>query len=366
MRTPGCALACRVRSRTAALLLSLAAVLAACTAHPETADNEAVTDYRTEGFTVIAHRGASGYLPEHTLAAAAMAHAMEADYIEQDVVMSRDGELIVLHDLTLDATTDVADRFPGRQRADGHFYAIDFDLAEIRTLRVHERREPDGELTFPGRFDAAGVDFRVPTLREEIALIQGLNRSTGRDVGVYVEPKSPAWHRAEGRDLLAAVVGVLAEFGYEGRDDKAFLQSFDFEALRKLRFDLGSELKLVQLIGENRWGESSSDFDYLRSAEGLAEIAAFADGIGPWLPQVIRVRGVDAGQPTGLVAVAHRHGLLVHAYTLRADQLPDTIPKLETAVELLVNRVRLDGVFTDHPDRVIRALRDERTRPPYE
>ena len=258
MRTPGCAPACRVRSHTAALLLSLAAVLAACTAHPETADNEAVTDYRTEGFTVIAHRGASGYLPEHTLAAAAMAHAMEADYIEQDVVMSRDGELIVLHDLTLDAVTDVAARFPGRQRDDGHFYAIDFDLAEIRTLRVHERREPDGELTFPGRFDAAGVDFRVPTLREEIALIQGLNRSTGRDVGVYVEPKSPAWHRAEGRDLLAAVVGVLAEFGYEGRDDKAFLQSFDFEALRKLRFDLGSELKLVQLIGENRWGEKAA------------------------------------------------------------------------------------------------------------
>lgn len=317
-----------------------------------------MTDHATGGFTVIAHRGASGYLPEHTLAAAAMAHAMGADYIEQDVVMSRDGELIVLHDLTLDATTDVAARFPGRQRADGHYYAIDFDLAEIRTLRVHERREPDGKLVFPGRFDTAGVDFRIPTLREEIALIQGLNRSTGRDVGVYVEPKSPAWHRADGRDLLAAVVGVLAEFGYVGRGDKAFLQSFDFESLRELRFGLGSDLKLVQLIGENIWGESPSDFDYLRSDEGLAEIAAFADGIGPWLPQVIRLRGADAGQPTGLVAAAHRQGLLVHAYTLRADQLPDNIPSLETAVDLLVNHARLDGLFTDHPDRVIRALRE--------
>jgi glycerophosphoryl diester phosphodiesterase len=345
----------------AAMLLSLAAVLAACAAGPETVDNQPMTDHPAGDFTVIAHRGASGYLPEHTLAAAAMAHAMEADYIEQDVVMSRDGELVVLHDLTLGAVTDVAARFPGRQRADGQYYAIDFDLAEIRTLRVRERREPDGKPVFPGRFDAAGVDFRVPTLREEIALIQGLNRSTGRDVGVYVEPKSPAWHRAEGRDLLAAVVGVLAEFGYEGRDDKAFLQSFDFNSLHELRFGMGSDLKLIQLIGENSWGESSSDFDYLRSAEGLAEIAAFADGIGPWLPQVIHVRGVDAGQPTGLVAAAHRRGLLVHAYTLRADQLPDTIPALETAVDLLVNRARLDGVFTDHPDRVIRALRAGKT-----
>ncbi len=159
-------------------------------------------------FTVIAHRGAPGYLPEHTLAGVAMAHAMGADYIEQDVVLSRDGELLVLHDLTLDAVTDVAERFPGRERQDGRFYALDFDLAEIRTLRVHERRRADGEPAFPGRFARSDVTFRVPTLREEIALIQGLNRSTGRDVGVYVEPKSPAWHRAEGRDLLAACLST--------------------------------------------------------------------------------------------------------------------------------------------------------------
>lgn len=355
-----------MRSGSAATLVCLAFALAACAAPPEAAYYQPMTDHRSEGFTVIAHRGASGYLPEHTLAAAAMAHAMEADYIEQDVVMSRDGELLVLHDLTLDAVTDVAARFPGRQRADGHYYAIDFDLAEIRTLQVHERREAGGKLAFPDRFDARGIDFRVPTLSEEIALIQGLNRTTGRDVGVYVEPKSPAWHRAEGRDLLAAVVAVLAEFGYDSRDDKAFLQSFDFESLRALRFDLGSDLKLVQLIGENSWGESPSDFDYLRSEEGLAEIAAVADGIGPWLPQVIRVRGTEAGQPTGLVAAAHRRGLLVHAYTLRADQLPDSLPALETAVDLLVHRVGLDGIFTDHPDRVIRALRDECTHPSLE
>ena len=104
-----------------------------------------------------------------------MAHGMGADYIEQDVLLSRDGELIVLHDLYLDAVTDVAQRYPGRQREDGHYYAIDFDLAEIRTLRVNERRKKNGKPAFPGRFPASNGIFRVPTLREAILLIQGLN-----------------------------------------------------------------------------------------------------------------------------------------------------------------------------------------------
>ena len=308
--------------------------------------------HRTGEFTVIAHRGASGYLPEHTLAAAAMAHAMGADYIEQDVVLTRDDELIVLHDLYLDAVTDVADRFPGRQRDDGHYYAIDFDLAEIRTLRVHERLKANGEPAFPGRFPPDTGVFGVPALREELALIQGLNRSTGRDVGVYVEPKSPAWHSGEGKDLVAETVRILAEFGYRNRGDRAFLQSFDLDSLKYARHELNSDLKLVQLIGENRWRESPTDFDYLRTEAGLAEIAAFADGIGPWLPQTVDLSGVNFGKTTGLVEAAHRRGLLVHAYTLRADQLPAELGTIEAAMELLAAQPRLDGVFTDHPDQV--------------
>ena len=285
-----------------------------------------------------------------------MAHAMGVDYIEQDVVLSRDDELIVLHDLYLDAVTDVARRYPGRQRKDGHYYAIDFDLAEIRTLRVNERRKINGKPAFPGRFPAGQGQFRVPTLREAISLIQGLNRSTGREVGIYVEPKSPAWHGEEGKDLVSEVVHALAGFGYENREDRVFLQSFDLDALKYARIELDCDLKLVQLIGENRWNESPSDFDYLRSEAGLSEIASFADGIGPWLPQVVVLAGKESGRSTGLIEAAHRHGLLVHAYTLRADQLPDTITTMDDAVHVLKEQLGLDGVFTDHPDQVIRAL----------
>jgi len=285
-----------------------------------------------------------------------MAHGMGVDYIEQDVVLSRDDELIVLHDLYLDAVTDVARRYPGRQRDDGHYYAIDFDLAEIRNLRVNERRKKNGDPAFPGRFPADGGVFRVPTLREAINLIQGLNTSTRREVGIYVEPKAPAWHREEGKDLMSEVVRVLAEYGYDSRDDRAFLQSFDLDALKYARFDLNCDLKLIQLIGENSWHESPSDFDYLRSEAGLAEIASFAQGIGPWLPQTLELSIKNPGQSTGLVEAAHRHGLQVHAYTLRADQLPGSIGSIDEAMYILRERLGLDGVFTDHPDRVINYL----------
>ena len=137
----------------------------------------------TSGPIVIAHRGASGYLPEHTLTAKAVAHAMGANYIEQDVVLSRDGTPIVLHDIHLDSTTDVARRFPGRSRADGRYYAIDFDLQEILQLRVHERTrlEPAraGQAVFPERFPAEPALFRVPTLFEEITMLDGLDSSRG-------------------------------------------------------------------------------------------------------------------------------------------------------------------------------------------
>jgi glycerophosphoryl diester phosphodiesterase len=315
---------------------------------------------RAEGFTVIAHRGASGYLPEHTLASAAAAHTMGADYIEQDVVLTRDDELIVLHDLYLDAVTDIAHRFPGRQREDGRFYAIDFDLDEIRTLRVNERVDDHGNPVFPGRFPADGPAFRVPTLREEITLIQGLNASTGRDVGIYVEPKSPAWHRRQGKDLMAQVIHLLAESGYDNRADRAFLQSFDMDALKRARFELGCDLKLVQLIGENSWRESPSDFDYLKTGAGLADIASFADGIGPWLPQVFEGSAARSVRSSGLIEAAQRRGLLVHAYTLRADRLPAAMGSMRNAVEVLAGQLPLDGVFTDHPDQVIRYLAADR------
>ena len=307
-------------------------------------------------FTVIAHRGASGYLPEHTLESVAMAHAMGSDYIEHDVVLTRDDELIVLHDLYLDAVTDVAEQFPDRCREDGKHYAIDFTLSEIQSLRVHERINPEGQPELPHRFPHRDAIFRIPTLAEEITLIQGLNRSTGRNTGIYIEPKSPAWHSGEGRDLVKEVISTLADFGYKGRKDKAFLQSFDTHYLEYARYDLKTDLKLVQLIGENSWGESDSDFDFLRTEKGLQAIARFADAIGPSLLQVVNIQDDKIADISDLVAHAHRFGLTVHAYTLRADQLPLKNGSLETAVRFLRDRAGLDGVFTDHPDQVSQAI----------
>jgi len=334
----------------------LALLLAGCGTLTSTSSRPIAEADNMKSFTVIAHRGASGYLPEHTLEGAAMAHAMGVDYIEQDVVLTRDDALIVLHDLYLDAVTDVAQRFPGRQRDDGRHYAIDFTLEEIRSLRVHERLEPNGHPAFPNRFPATSGIFRVPTLAEEIELIQGLNRTTGRDVGLYVEPKSPAWHREQGKDLVADVLELLADYGLADASDKVLLQSFDPDALRYAREALQSELHMVQLIGENSWRESTADFDYLRSPKGLAEIAGYAQGIGPWLPQVIEIEDVRTSNISDLVARAQQLGLFVHAYTLRADQLPSSIDSMAEAVRIMVAEAGLDGVFTDHPDQVIEHL----------
>jgi glycerophosphoryl diester phosphodiesterase len=307
-----------------------------------------------KNLTVIAHRGASGYLPEHTLEGAALAHAMGVDYIELDAVLSRDNVLIVLHDLFLDAVTDVAAQFPGRERDDGHFYAIDFSLEEIQSLWLHERVKPDGQAEFPGRFPHRDALFRIPTLEQELGLIQGLNSSRGKDVGIYIEPKSPAWHAGEGKDIIAEVINALAKSGYSGRRSNAILQSFDIEHLRRARQELKTDLKLVQLIGENSWQESSTDFDYLQTGQGLREIACFADGVGPWLMQVVSLNDDGTVEIPDLVALAHETGLFVHGYTLRADQLPAGSGGLQPVVDLLASRVGLDGVFTDHPDQVIR------------
>jgi glycerophosphoryl diester phosphodiesterase len=311
---------------------------------------------------VIAHRGASAYLPEHTLAAKALAHAMEADYLEQDVVLSRDGTPIVLHDICLESTTDVARQFPGRARADGRFYAIDFTLEEIRRLRAHERTTcaADGrqEAVFPGRFPAGPGLFGVPTLAEEIDLIAGLDRSRGRSTGLYIELKAPVWHRRQGRDLAGAILAVLEEKGYADRPQQVYLQCFDDRTLRHLRHDLQTPLPLIQLLAENAWGEDGEvDYDHLKSPPGLAEIAGYADGIGPWLEQIYLGRSASGEiLLSDLAERARTQGLLIHPYTFRRDQLPPGIGSFEELLDLFVRRVGIDGLFTDFPDLVRRYL----------
>ena len=306
---------------------------------------------------VIAHRGASGYLPEHTLAAKVAAHAMGADYIEQDVVLSRDGVPLVLHDIYLDSTTDVARRFPGRARADGRYYALDFDLDEIRQLRAHERvvKGADGfpVTSYPLRFPGDIAMFSVPTLAEEIDLISGMNTSRERSTGLYIEFKAPNWHRAQGHDLVSAVMSVLQDRGYANRPQQVFLQCFDDRTLRRLRHELKTPLPLIQLIGENDWGEDSAvDYDYLQTQEGLAEVASYADGIGPWINQVYL--GMDesgAIELSELVNHAHEQGLVVHPYTFRSDELPEGVTSFDRLLDIFLQQAQVDGLFTDFPDK---------------
>lgn len=312
--------------------------------------------------TVIAHRGASGYLPEHTLEAKAMAYAMGADYIEQDLVMTADDELIVLHDITLDRTTDVAAVFPGRARADGRYYAIDFTLAEIRQLRATEGFDVvDGEQVqgFRNRFPINHSSFRVPTFAEEIELIQGLNHSTGRDIGIYPEIKQPAFHRDEGKDISSAVVAMLKDYGYTSKNSKVFLQTFDFDELTILRKEIlpaaGIDVNLVQLIG----GEDA--YPWMFAPDGMSKLATLADGIGPSYNLVIdRASTPGDIRITELVARAHDAGLVVHPYTFRAD--PGLVPRyaqdFNELLELHLFTAGIDGLFTDFPDRVVQFLNE--------
>lgn len=306
---------------------------------------------------VIAHRGASGYLPEHTLAAKALAFGMGADFLEQDVVLTRDDHPIVLHDIHLDTVSDVAEKFPGRHREDGRFYALDFTLAEIRQLSVHERVDQGtGQPVFGGRFPLDQGTFSLPSLTEELGFIAGLNKSSGRQAGIYVEVKSPAWHRAQGHDISKIVLGTLRDFGYEQREDRAYVQCFDRDELQRIRGELGCRLKLIQLIGENDWFTEEVDHDQLRTRDGLAELAEFADGIGPRIEHLYRAEGGRIAD-SGLVATAHDLGLQVHPFTHRSDALPAPFSSSAQLFEFLFREVKVDGLFSDFPDQVVSFLR---------
>jgi len=307
---------------------------------------------------VIAHRGASGYLPEHTLQAKALAFGMGADFLEQDVVATADDELVVLHDVHLDRVTDVEARFPARRRRDdGYFYVRDFTLSEVKTLNVHERRNVDGSPVFPTRFPTTLGKFGVATLHEELEMIRGLSASSGRAVGIYPEIKAPSWHRDEGVDISVLVLECLDRHGYLGKADPVYLQCFDARELSRIRRDLGSELKLVQLIGDSNDAADGTDYDRLRTAQGLREAAAYADGIGPALGQLYVLAEID-GHPvsTGLVTGAHAAGLQVHPYTFRADALAPGFGSFREMVDWFAATLEVDGFFTDFPNLVIEAL----------
>lgn len=301
---------------------------------------------------VIAHRGASAYLPEHTLAAKAMAYSQGADYIEQDLVMTSDDEVIVLHDHHLDTVTNVADVFPGRARADGRFYVIDFSLAEIRQLAVSERftvSDSGKAPVFAERFPLEKSYFRINTFAEEIELVQGLNRSTGRTVGIYPEIKSPAFHREEGKDISLAVLRILDHYGYREKEDAVYLQCFDPYELQRIHSELfpamRMNVRLVQLLSTDPLYEPAL------TEAGMLQIAGYADGIGPSM-YLITLPGDDGStyELSGLVERAHSVGLTVHPYTFRRDQLPGFVDNFDELHKLYFKSIDVDGVFTDFPD----------------
>ena len=307
---------------------------------------------------IIAHRGASGYLPEHTLAAKALAYGQGADFLEQDVVLSKDGVPVIFHDPHIDTTTDVAKKFPGRQRADGRYYALDFSVAELKQLNASERFNPKtSKAVFPRRFPVGVGSFQIVTLEEEIQFIQGLNRSTGRAVGIYPELKAPAWHRKEGRDLAAAVLPILRKYGYDTKDSACYVQCFEYAEIKRLRGELGWQGKLTMLLGGKGKGPGETDFTYLQTDAGLAELAQLVDGIGPPISSYVTGKTPAERKVTDLAARARKVGLKSHPYTLRADELPTAVRDVDVLMRVLFDEAKVDGLFTDFPDLCVRHLK---------
>ena len=319
---------------------------------------------------VIGHRGASGYLPEHTLDSYRLAIEQGADYIEPDLVMSRDGILVARHENELGASTDVAARpeFAARRtgkQVDGQqvsgWFAEDFTLAELKTLRA---REPLPQL----RAASARSDgqFGIATFEEILALVAG----AGRPVGVYVEAKHPSYFASQGLPMERALLAALARFGYDGPAARVRLQSFEVASLALLAGL--SQLPLVQLIDEQgapfdlvSAGDRRTYADLIAPA-GLAEIARYAVAIGPAKSLVIPRRADQTlGTPTALVAAAHAAGLEVHPWTFRAENafLPAELRRgaapaasgdLQAELRAFL-AAGIDGFFTDQPDIGVRA-----------
>lgn len=278
---------------------------------------------------IIAHRGASGYLPEHTLAGYRLGAALGADYIEPDLVFTKDGHLVARHDHYLSTTTDIADRpeFAARKTEkpnhDGaDWFSEDFTLTEIKTLRARQ--------AMPFRSKAADGIFEIPTFEEVVALAQAEGKRLGRTIGVYPETKSPGYFSDLGYDYAAEILGALDRAGWRDGDAPVFIQSFETPILKELRTK--TPLPLVFLIASN--------IDL-----SMQEIAAFADGVGPFKGLLVDAKG----QSSGLIEGAHAAGLKVHPWTFRADQLPDEFPTAHAEFEFFFG-LGVDGVFTDFPD----------------
>ena len=301
---------------------------------------------------IIAHRGACGYLPEHTLPAVELAHTFDADYIEQDVVLTSDGVPIVLHDVTLELTTNVATLFPERHRDDGLFYAIDFTLEEIKALNAHERTDSLGNPVFPERYSGTEAEFKVPTLAEEIETVDRLNKASDKRTGVYIELKRPEFHEQEGVDIYQAVIDVLKTFDRLGENAETVIQCFDPETLKRFAHEGTFKGPLVQLVLTESIANWRGDFEAMHTTSGLKEVAEYAHGIGP----DVNLLENESGGSSEMVVAAKKLGLFLHPYTLRADSQSIPGVNFEALHKKLFKDLEVDGAFTDFADQTRELL----------
>lgn len=314
---------------------------------------------------LIAHRGASGERPEHTLASYERAIDEGADYIEPDLVLTKDGVLVARHENEIGGTTDVADHpeFADRKATktiDGQsvtgWFTEDFTLAELRTLRARERLpdlRPDNV-----RFNDL---YLIPTFEEILKLVRAKEAEAHRRIGIYPETKHPSYFAGIGLSHQAALLDLLSRYGYQTEADPVFIQSFEVGNLKALR--AATRLRLIQLV-EGEGGpvdEPGTTYAEMLTVRGLADIAAYADGIGPSAALVLAPEGA-----TALVGRAHDAGLQVHVWTLRMENpfLPDSFRRSDdpqnrgdfTGYVQAIVATGVDGFFSDFPAQARAAM----------
>jgi glycerophosphoryl diester phosphodiesterase len=273
---------------------------------------------------IIAHRGASGERPEHTLASYTLAIEQGADFVEPDLVLTKDGVLVARHENAISETTDVASHpeFADRKTTktiDGEtksdWFTEDFTLAELKTLRAKERLPQlrKANMAYDGQFE-------IPTFEQILTLTKTKSAETGRVIGVYPETKHPSYFASIGLPHEGALLAMLSQFGLDQIDSPVFIQSFEVGNLRAIRAK--TKARLIQLIDDKGAPADRPDLSYahMASASGLKDVALYADGIGPNKAMVIpRTLLGNMGEPTSLVANAHAAGLAVHPWTFRRE-----------------------------------------------
>jgi glycerophosphoryl diester phosphodiesterase len=318
---------------------------------------------------IIAHRGASGYRPEHTLESYRLAIKLGADYIEPDLVSTRDGVLVARHESNISGTTDVAAHpsFADRRRTktiDGAtvtgWFTEDFTLGELRTLRATERLpgvRPQNTI-FDGRFE-------IPTFEEILDLARVESARLGRPIGVYPETKHPTYFASIGLSLEEPLVSALHRHGLDSAAAPVLIQSFEVQNLRKL--SRLTDVRLIQLLdSEGAPADGAPAYAELATRAGLKSIAEYAYGIGADKNMLVPRAGDDSLlAPAAVIDDAHEAGLAVHAWTFRAENRflpadfrigtnPDARGDIISEYELFL-RLGVDGLFTDFPDTLVAA-----------